>query len=271
LGVGRGANNPIPEKTPVTETEVKQNWMEPLLMTFGTKQKMKIGFWNVRTLRESSKLKQVIKEMNNYKMDILGLSEVRWPEFGEMQTKEGITFLYSGQTGDNAEHREGVVLLLNKVAKKSLVEWQPISQRVMTVSFKTKIQNVTIIQCYAPTENAENERKEHFYYILKETVRKIWKKNVIIIMGDLNTKIGSNNVGPEQVMGVQGVGEMNENVEMFANFCANYDLVIGGTLFPHKTCHKITWVSFDHSTENHIDCIALSRKFRRSLTDVRNK
>jgi hypothetical protein len=41
-------------------------------------------------------------------------------------------------------------------------------------------------------------------------------------------------------MGVQGVGEMNENGEMFTNFCANYDFVIGGTLFPHKTCHKIT-------------------------------
>jgi exonuclease III len=119
----------------------------------------------------------------------------------------------------------------------------------MTASFKTKIRNVTIIQCYAPTENAENERKEHFYYILNKTVTKIRKKNVTIIMGDLNAKIGSNNVGLEQVMGVQGVGEMNENGEMFLNFCANYDLVIGGTLFPHKTCHKITWVSPDHNTE----------------------
>jgi hypothetical protein len=103
---------------------------------------------------------------------------VRWPEFEEMQTQEGITFLYSGQTGDDAEHREGAGLLLNKAAKKSLIGWQPISERIMTASFKTKIQNVTIIQCYALMENAENERKEHFYYILNETVRKIRKKNV---------------------------------------------------------------------------------------------
>jgi endonuclease/exonuclease/phosphatase (EEP) superfamily protein YafD len=71
-------------------------------------------------------------------------------------------------------------------------------------------------------------------------------------------------------MEVQGIGEMNENGEMLTNFCANYDLVIGGTLFPQKTCHKITWVSPDHNTENQIDHIDLSRKFRRSLTDVRN-
>jgi endonuclease/exonuclease/phosphatase family metal-dependent hydrolase len=141
----------------------------------------------------------------------------------------------------------------------------------MTASFKTKIRNVTIIQCYAPTENAENERKEHFYYILNETVKKIRKKECQIIMGDLNAKIGSNNDGLEQVMGVQGAGEMNKNGEIFTNFCANYNLVIGGTLFPHKTCHKITWVSPDNNTENQIDHTALSRKFRRSLTDVRNK
>jgi hypothetical protein len=52
--------------------------------------------------------------MNNYKIDILGLSKVRWPEFGEMQTQDGITFLYSGQTGDDAEHREGALRTLVK-------------------------------------------------------------------------------------------------------------------------------------------------------------
>jgi hypothetical protein len=41
------------------------------------KRKTKIGFWNVRTLRESGKLSQVEKEMREYRLDILGLSEVR--------------------------------------------------------------------------------------------------------------------------------------------------------------------------------------------------
>ena len=64
---------------------------------------------------------------------------------------------------------------------------------------------------------------------------------------------------------------MSENGELFANFCASYDLVIGGTIFPYKTCHLATWVSPDLKTENQIDHICISRTFRRSLQDVRVK
>jgi hypothetical protein len=86
-------------------------------------------------------------------------------------------------------------------------------------------------------------------------------------MGDMNAKVGPNNVGLEQVMGIHGLGEMNENGKMFRNFCTSHDLVTGGTIFPHKKCHKVTWVSPDHTTVNQIDHITVERK----LTGVRNK
>ena len=52
------------------------------------KWKTRIGFWNVRTLREYGKLKQAEKEMTNYKLDIMGMSETRWKENGEIKTKK---------------------------------------------------------------------------------------------------------------------------------------------------------------------------------------
>ena len=55
------------------------------------------------------------------------------------------------------------------------------------------------------------------------------------------------------------------------DFCAIHDLVIGGTIFLHKDCHKMTWVSPDHKTENQIDHVAIGQKWSRSLQDVRNK
>ena len=72
-------------------------------------------------------------------------------------------------------------------------------------------------------------------------------------------------------MGRNGVGNMNENGELFADLCAFNDLVIGGTVFPHKTIHKTTWTSPDGNTENQIDHFTVSRKWRRSLLDVRVK
>ncbi|CAG4947415.1 unnamed protein product [Colias eurytheme] len=92
-----------------------------------------------------------------------------------------------------------------------------------------------------------------------------------MVIGDLNAKVGDSNFGREAYMGKHGVGHQNDNGIRFADFCAENELVIGGTLFPHKTIHKTTWNHPDGITKNQIDHIALSRKWRRSLLDVRVK
>ena len=72
-------------------------------------------------------------------------------------------------------------------------------------------------------------------------------------------------------MGKEGLGQMNENGLLFADFCTLNELIIGGTLFPHKPTHKATWISPDLQTENQIDHITITKKWRRVLLDVRVK
>ena len=72
-------------------------------------------------------------------------------------------------------------------------------------------------------------------------------------------------------MGTHGLGDRNDNGERFVDFCNSNDLAIGGTLFPHKEFHKITWLSNDRVTKNQIDHFAISRRFRSCLMDVRSK
>jgi len=80
--------------------------------------------------------------------------------------------------------------------------------------------------------------KENFYQQLHEKITAVYKRNVIIVMGDMNAKIGSNNEGLEHVMGRHGIGNMNENGELFSELCASCDLVIGAQHFLIK--HAIT-------------------------------
>ena len=94
-------------------------------------------------------------------------------------------------------------------------------------------------------------------------------KDINILMGDFNAKVGSDNRGYEEVMGQHALREMNENGERFAALCGLNDLAIGGSIFAHKRIHKATWVSPDHVTENQIDHFCITKKFRRSLIDVR--
>ncbi|KAJ3609530.1 hypothetical protein NHX12_024050 [Muraenolepis orangiensis] len=69
------------------------------------------------------------------------------------------------------------------------------------------------------------------------------------------------------VMGTQGLGKMNENGERFTDLCSLNQLVIGGSIFPHKRIHKATWRSPDNVTENQIDHVCINQKFRRSWQD----
>lgn len=216
--------------------------------TFGLKKKIRVGFWNVRTLYEVGKLHQAINEMETYKLDVLGMSEVRWNEFGEVKTPSAMTFLFSGRPNANDVRREGVGIILNQKMKKSLSEWFPVLERIIVATFRGKIRNVSIIQCYAPTEQAEESKKDCFYSKLQETYNKIKKKNIKIVMGDLNAKVGRDRTGLEQVIGRHSLEGRNQNGGMLLEWCASNEMVIGGTLFPHKRIHKV-WISPDHKTQ----------------------
>ena len=64
------------------------------------------------------------------------------------------------------------------------------------------------------------------------------KHDVKIIMGDFNAKVGMDNSGHEDAMGKHGLGVKNDNGERMLQFCEMNNLVITGTVFPHKNIHK---------------------------------
>ena len=83
-------------------------------------------------------------------------------------------------------------------------------------------------------------------------------------MGDLNTKVGN-----ERVMGKYGCGNINDNGERLVDLSGTNNLVIGGTIFPHREIHKLTWISPNGRDKNQIDHIIINGKWRRSLKNVR--
>ena len=76
---------------------------------------------------------------------------------------------------------------------------------------------------------------------------------MLIVTGDMNAKVGNDNWAYERVMGKHGLGQRNDNGERLCDMCDMNELVITGTLFPHKTIHKVTWVSPDGNTKNQIN------------------
>ena len=197
--------------------------------------------------------------MKRYRLHILGVSETHWIQFGQKQLSSGEQVLYSGRE-DNL-HVGGVGIILSRYAQKTLRGWEPHGERIIMASFHTKNKgiNMNIVQIYAPTNDASDEDKDAFYNRLQGVMDKLPRRDINIIMGDANAKVGEDNRGHEGIMGQHGLGQMNENGERFAGFCAFNSLVIGGTIFPHRRIHKTTWMSPDGVTENQIDhfCVSL--------------
>src|ERR1700729_2280124 len=103
--------------------------------------------------------------------------------------------IYSGHEGIKAPHVEGVALMLSKQAQRAMIAWKAHGPRLIQATFKTSNGNINlnVIQCYAPTNDKEDPVKEEFYNILQMVLGKVKSKDITILMGDLNPKIGEDN------------------------------------------------------------------------------
>ena len=101
----------------------------------------------------------------------------------------------------------------------------------------------TVIQVYSPTSNAEEAEVEWFYEDLQDLLELTPKKDVLFIIGDWNTKVGS-----QETPGVtdkSGLGVQNEAGQRLVEFCQENALVIANPVFQQHKRRLYTWTSSD--------------------------
>ena len=114
---------------------------------------------------------------------------------------------------------------------------------MISVCLQGKPFNITIIQVYAPTSNAEEAEVERFYEDLQDLLELTLKKDVLFIIGDWNAKVGSQET--PGVTGKFGLGVQNEVGQKLIEFCQENALVITNTLFQQHKRILYTWTSPD--------------------------
>ena len=212
--------------------------------------------------------KTLVEEAEKYNIEIMALQETRWT--GEGECKIGnYTILYSGRKDDI--HRAGVGFCISKKTYRAVESFNPVNERLAHIRISCKWFKMSIVVAYAPTEESEEDQKDEFYETLQTVIEKIPMHDIVIILGDMNAKVGRevDVFGP--VIGVHSAHEeCNDNGTRLASFANANRLVIGGTTFQHKAIHKETWNSPDGNTKNQIDHILISQRFRSALADVRS-
>ena len=104
---------------------------------------------------------------------------------------------------------------------------------MISVHFQSKPFNITVIQVYTSTSNAEEAEIEWFYEDLQDLLELTPQKDVLFIIGDWNAKVGSQEISG--VTGKFGLGVQNEAGQRLIEFCQQNALVIANSLFQqHK-------------------------------------
>ena len=112
-----------------------------------------------------------------------------------------------------------------------------------SLRFQGKPFNITVIQVYAPTSNAEEAEVQRFYEDLQDLLELTPKKDVLFIRGDWNAKVGSQETSG--VTGKFGLGIWNEAGQRLIEFCQENALIKANTLFRQHKRRLYTWTSPD--------------------------
>ncbi|XP_055380733.1 uncharacterized protein LOC129611563 [Condylostylus longicornis] len=119
--------------------------------------------------------------------------------------------VYSGNEGGS---NYDVGILMDKTIINSLMSWKAISDRIILARFYTRMKKISIIQCYGPTDIADDEAKDTFYNHLSTAINSIPKTDIVILLGDLNAKVGAQQDSiPKNIMGSHGMDTINNNGE----------------------------------------------------------
>lgn len=116
---------------------------------------------------QSNKAAIIANGMKKDKTEILGLRETQWISTGSTTLDTCETILYSEHQEDGSPHTKGVAMMMSNEANRALISWESISSRIMITNFRRKDKRIraNFKQCYALTNNADENDKDNFYNI----------------------------------------------------------------------------------------------------------
>ena len=121
------------------------------------------GTWNVRSMNQG-KLEVVKQEMARVGIDILRISKLKWTGMGEFNSDDH----YKYYCGLESLRRNGVAIIVNKRVQNAVLGCNLKNTRMLSVRFQGKPLNITVIQVYALTSDAEEVEVEWFYEDLQD-------------------------------------------------------------------------------------------------------
>jgi exonuclease III len=132
----------------------------------------------------------VAKELYKYKLDLVGVQEVRW-EGGATEPAGKYTFFY-GKVNENHELSTG--FFVHKRITSAVKRVESISDRRSYIILRGRWCHIIVLNVHAPTEDKTDDVKDSFYEELERVSDKFPKYHTKILLGDFNAKVGREDI-----------------------------------------------------------------------------
>ena len=166
-------------------------------------------------------------------------------------------------SGKEDKHEPGVGFLVHTDIVNTVMGCRPVSSRLITIRLRAVHFNITIVQAYAPTSVHDDNEIEEFYDLLQNVIDQTPKKDILVVQGDLNAKVGKD--ACENCQGICGPfcnDNTNERGLRLLEFATFNNLVLANTFGHHKASRRWTWHSPNGQHYSQIAYILLRKHFQ---------
>ena len=155
---------------------------------------------------------------------------------------------------------------------KYVMGCRPIASRLISIRLRAYPFNITVIQVYAPTTDYSDDQIEHFYSQLRRITNQAPKKDILIVQGDWNAKVGKDiQENWQDIYGPFCNATTSERGFRLLEFATYNKLCLANTYGPHKHSRRWTWHSLNGQHHNQIDYILLKQRFRSGINIAKTR